>query len=174
MARWRVTTYSGVVAVCGAVAACTPTVPVATAPPAPAVQQPQTTLEAEPPGAAPHERKSGIDRSGRSVSGKASYYASSFDGKKMANGERLDAHKDVAASKTLPLGTTAKVINRETGKSATVKITDRGPHVDGRVIDVSPAVANQLDMKKKGVVRVEVKPITVPQSDGTVKTVAAQ
>jgi len=92
----------------------------------------------------------------------------------MANGERLDAHKDVAASKTLPLGTTAKVINRETGKSATVKITDRGPHVDGRVIDVSPAVANQLDMKKKGVVRVEVKPITVPQSDGTVKTVAAQ
>jgi rare lipoprotein A len=160
------------VVVCGLLGACTRTVPVATVPPAVVDRQETATLEAQPLNAVPRHRSPGIDRSGGAIAGKASYYGSGFDGKKMANGEHLDPSENVAASKTLPLGTTAKVIDRDTGKSATVRITDRGPHVGGRVIDVSPSVASQLDMKKKGVARVEVKPITVPQADGTVKSVA--
>jgi rare lipoprotein A len=81
----------------------------------------------------------------------------------------MDPQDNIAASKTLPLGSTAKVTNLETGKSETVKIQDRGPFVDGRVVDVSPRVAERLEMKEQGVSPVEVKPITVPQKDGGVK-----
>jgi len=81
----------------------------------------------------------------------------------------MNPESNVAASKTLPLGTTAKVTNLSNGKSATVKVEDRGPYVKGRVVDVSPKVAEQLDLKHKGVAPVEVKPITVPQPDGAVK-----
>jgi rare lipoprotein A len=110
-----------------------------------------------------------IDYSGRTESGKASYYAVKFEGRKMADGDRLDQSDNVAASKTLPIGTTAKVTNLETGKSVTVKIEDRGPHIAGRSIDVSSSVANKLDINKSGVAPVEVKPITVPQRDGGIK-----
>jgi rare lipoprotein A len=72
-------------------------------------------------------------------------------------------------SKNLPLGTTAKVTNLQNGKSANVKIEDRGPYAAGRVMDVSPAVADQLDLKKEGTAPVEVKPITVPQPNGAIK-----
>ena len=76
---------------------------------------------------------------------------------------------NVAASKTLPLGTTAKVTNLSNGKSATVKVEDRGPYVDGRVVDLTPKVADELDMKKVGVTPVVVAPIAVPQPDGAIK-----
>jgi rare lipoprotein A len=75
----------------------------------------------------------------------------------------------VAASKTLPLGSVAKVTNLDNGKSATVKIEDRGPYVDGRVVDLAPKVADELDIKGRGVAPVEVKPITIPEPDGGVK-----
>jgi rare lipoprotein A len=81
----------------------------------------------------------------------------------------LDPADNVAASKALPLGTTAKVVNTENGKEATVKVEDRGPFVDGRVVDVSPKVADDLDIKKQGAAPVVVKPVTVPQPDGGVK-----
>lgn len=111
----------------------------------------------------------GEDSSGRSEQGKASIYAGSFQGRKMADGHTFSTRGNGAASKTLPLGTTAKVINLDTGKSANVSVQDRGPYVKGRVMDVSPAVAGKLDMKHAGVARVEVKPIAVPQPDGSVK-----
>ena len=76
---------------------------------------------------------------------------------------------NVAASKNLPLGSVAKVTNLENGKTATVKIEDRGPYVDGRVVDLTPKVARQLDIKSEGVAPVEVKPVTLPQPDGEVK-----
>lgn len=109
-----------------------------------------------------------IERSGRAEQGGASYYAQQFGGRTMANGRKFDPLSNAAASKTLPLGTTAKVINRENGKSANVTIQDHGPFIDGRIIDVSPEIARELQMKKKGVVPVEVKPITVPQPNGEV------
>jgi rare lipoprotein A len=87
----------------------------------------------------------------------------------MADGRPMNPHSNVAASKTLPLGTTAKVTNLQNSRSATVKIQDRGPYVAGRVIDVSPVVAEQLDLGKHGAALVEIKPITVPQSNGAIK-----
>jgi len=106
--------------------------------------------------------------------GKASFYASKFAGRKMANGNRMDPDGNNAASKTLPLGTTAKVTNLETGKSAVVTIQDRGPYVPGRIVDLSPATAQQIGIShRKGVALVVVAPIAVPQPDGNVKLGAA-
>jgi rare lipoprotein A len=94
--------------------------------------------------------------------GKASYYARRFGGQKMADGSRLNLSSNAAASKTLPLGTKARVTNLETGKSAVVEIKDRGPHVKGRIIDLTPKTAAQLGMKEDGVAAVEVQPIAPP------------
>jgi len=136
-------------------------------PDSPAARQEARKLDALPP-VAPHGRAS-IDHSGRKEAGRASFYSRRFTHRKMANGERLNPHANVAASKTLPLGTTATVTNLQNGRSAMVKIEDRGPYVDGRVVDVSPKVAQDLGVGKRGVVPVVVKPITVPQPDGAVK-----
>jgi rare lipoprotein A len=146
------------------------TAAVAAVPPpeSPAARQEARRLARLPPLPAPHGKGS-IDHSGRSQKGGASFYARSFAHKKMANGRHLDPNANVAASKTLPLGTVATIVNTENGKAATVKVEDRGPYVDGRVVDVTPKVAKDLDMKAGGVVQVMVKPIAVPQPDGGVK-----
>jgi rare lipoprotein A len=110
-----------------------------------------------------------IDHSGRREKGRASFYSHRFTNRKMADGHRMNPNSDIAASKTLPLGSVAKVTNLQNGKTATVKIEDRGPYVNGRVVDLAPKIANQLDLQEKGVAPVEVKPITLPQPDGGVK-----
>jgi rare lipoprotein A len=109
-----------------------------------------------------------IDHSGRKEKGRASVYAHRFADRKMADGRPMDPNSNVAASKTLPLGSVAKVTNLNNGKTAMVKVEDRGPYVKGRVLDLSPKAAANLDMKEKAVVPVEVKPITLPQPDGGV------
>lgn len=141
----------------------------APAPLSPQAQRTALELNALPAKPAPHTKHPPIDHSGRKQAGKASYYAGKFDGRKMADGRRFNPHANVAASKSLPLGTTAQVVNLKNGKTAVVSIQDRGPHIDGRVIDVTPKVARKLGMKKKGVVPVIVKPIAVPQPNGRVK-----
>ena len=117
-----------------------------------------------------------LDRSGRAKVGKASFYARKFSGRKMADGNPMDPHRDNAASKTLPLGTTAKVTNLATGQSAVVTIQDRGPYVPGRIVDLSPSTAHKVGITpQNGVATVEVAPIAVPLPDGSVKPgVAAQ
>lgn len=122
------------------------------------------------PGAAKVARKPLLDHSGKARHGNASYYARKFQGKKMADGTRMNPNANIAASKTLPLGTTARITNLESGKSEVVEIRDRGPYVGGRIVDVSPKVAEKLEMKEDGVAPVVVKPITVPLPDGSVKT----
>jgi rare lipoprotein A len=134
---------------------------------APAARQAAAELNKLPP--LPPAPAGHIDHSGRTQKGRASYYAHHFANRKMADGRRMNPNSNVAASKTLPLGSVAKVTNLENGKTATVKIEDRGPYVNGRVVDLAPKVADQLELKKKGVVSVEVKPITLPQADGGVK-----
>jgi rare lipoprotein A len=115
-----------------------------------------------------------IDRSGRKRVGKASFYANRFGGRKMADGQRMDLKDSNAASRTLPLGTTAKVTNLETGKSAVVTIQDRGPYVGGRIVDLSPSTAQKIGIsRREGVAKVEVVPIAVPLPDGSVKPGAA-
>jgi rare lipoprotein A len=111
-----------------------------------------------------------LDRTGRARVGKASYYARSLAGRRMADGTPMNPHDDNAASKTLPLGTVARVTNLETGRVALVTIQDRGPYVPGRILDVSPGTARQLGIDRHdGVAKVEVAPIVVPQADGTLK-----
>jgi len=147
-------------------ATSTPSVqPPATPSPITPAQQEAVRLDQLPAVTAPHA----ADHSGRKLVGRASFYARHFDGKKMADGRRFDPATNVAASKTLPIGTTAKVINLGNGKSATVTVEDRGPNVAGRILDVSPKVAETLNMQKSGIAHVVVKPIAVPQPDGRVK-----
>jgi rare lipoprotein A len=100
--------------------------------------------------------------------GNASYYSSRLQGKKTASGAPMDQGAMTAASRTLPLGAKAKVTNLATGKTADVKINDRGPVSKGRVIDVSKKAANQLGIKKEdGVapVKVEAKPVDQPTAE---------
>ena len=83
----------------------------------------------------------------------------------MANGERFNQNSDSAAHRNLPLGTTARVENLENGRSATVKVEDRGPYARNRIIDLSPRTAEQLGMKHAGHAPVRVTPIDVPEKD---------
>ncbi|MDX5423339.1 MAG: septal ring lytic transglycosylase RlpA family protein [Hymenobacteraceae bacterium] len=94
---------------------------------------------------------------GYTEEGKASYYSRKLQGRKMANGEPYRRGKLTAAHRTLPLGTKVKVTNLKTNKTVKVKITDRGPFVKGRVVDLSEAAAKRLDYIKAGVVPVKVK-----------------
>jgi rare lipoprotein A len=111
-----------------------------------------------------------LDHSGKPRKGKASYYGRNFYKKKMADGTPMNPQSNAAASKTLPIGTTAKVTNLDNGKSAVVEIKDRGPYVKDRIVDVTPKTADTLGLKKDGTAPVEVKPMSVPQPDGSVKT----
>jgi len=122
------------------------------------------------PDPAPAPAKPQPDRTGRSRVGVASFYADSFFGREMANGEPMDPGGDNAASRTLPIGTTAKVTNLSSGQSALVTIQDRGPYAKGRLVDLSPATAQKIGIsRRKGVARVRVSPIAVPLPDGSVK-----
>lgn len=89
--------------------------------------------------------------------GKASYYGDQFSGRKTASGTTFRQYKRTAAHKTLPFGTKVKVINIKNGKSVKVKITDRGPFVHGRIIDLSKKAARKIDMVRDGVVEVKLK-----------------
>jgi rare lipoprotein A len=84
------------------------------------------------------------------LQGEASYYADSLSGNKTASGEPYDKNAMTAAHRTLPFGTRVKVTYANTGKSFILTINDRGPHVKGRIIDVSGAAAEQLGMKQDG------------------------
>jgi rare lipoprotein A len=111
-----------------------------------------------------------LDRSGRRRVGKASFYAVKFAGRKMADGSPMEPTGNNAASRTLPLGTTAKVTNLSTGMTAIVEIRDRGPYVAGRIVDLSPATARAIGLDARtGVTRVAVSPITVPMPSGRIK-----
>ena len=89
--------------------------------------------------------------------GKASYYANSFEGKKTASGETFHQSELTAAHKTIPFGTLVTVKNMATGKIITVRINDRGPFVRGRIIDLSEIAAQQIDMLNAGVANVSIK-----------------
>ena len=90
--------------------------------------------------------------------GLASWYGGKFQGRRTANGEIFDTEQLTAAHKTLPFGTRVKVTSLETGQSVIVRINDRGPFVEGRVIDLSRAAAARIGIAGRGVgpVRVEV------------------
>ena len=89
--------------------------------------------------------------------GRASYYADKFNGRKTANGEIFSNSKLTAAHKTLPFGTKVKVTNVRNGKSVNVRINDRGPFVAGRMIDLSKEAAKKIGIVNAGVGNVKIK-----------------
>jgi len=94
--------------------------------------------------------------------GVASWYGLDFHGLATSSGEPYDMHAMTAAHTTLPLPTWVEVTNLENGKSVIVKVNDRGPFVDNRLIDLSYAAATQLDMVRNGTARVEVRTVAAP------------
>jgi rare lipoprotein A len=91
------------------------------------------------------------------LQGVASWYGGKFHGRLTSSGEVFDTNEMTAAHRTLPFGTMVKVTNEDNGKSAVVKINDRGPFVDGRIIDLSRAAAEEIDMLSQGVARVSLE-----------------
>ena len=92
--------------------------------------------------------------------GNASWYGVPFNGRRASNGEIYDMDKLTAAHRTLPFNTMVRVTNLNNGKSTTVRITDRGPFVDNRIIDLSRAAARQIESVGPGVVPVRVEVLT--------------
>ena len=94
--------------------------------------------------------------------GTASWYGEQFDGKQTASGEPFDMYDLTAAHPTLPLGTRVKVTNLHNRKSVVVVVNDRGPVVDGRIIDLSYAAAEALGFQEKGLQRVRLDVVQYP------------
>jgi len=92
--------------------------------------------------------------------GQASYYGDEFHGKKTANGEIYNMYELTAAHKTLAFNTKVKVTNLQNNKSVIVRINDRGPFKPGRIIDLSKAAAQKIDLIKYGVVQVKIEKVT--------------
>jgi rare lipoprotein A len=96
------------------------------------------------------------------LEGDASWYAGKFQGRTTASGEVFDTNEMTAAHKTLPFGTIVEVTHRSRGTSVTVRINDRGPFVEGRVIDLSRAAADALSMTAEGVAPVTLRIVELP------------
>jgi rare lipoprotein A len=86
--------------------------------------------------------------------GIASYYGPGFHGRTTANGERFNAYGLSAAHRSLPFGTMVKVTNQSNGKSITIRINDDGPHVPGRIIDLSEGAFSHIASKAQGLANV--------------------
>ena len=95
--------------------------------------------------------------SGYTEEGNASWYGAPFHGRRASNGEVYDMYKLTAAHRTLPFETMVRVTNLNNGKSTTVRITDRGPFVENRIIDLSLAAAREIELVGPGVARVRVE-----------------
>lgn len=105
---------------------------------------------------------------GQSQTGKASFYADKFEGQPTASGEKYKHNKLTAAHKTLPFGTVVRVTNIANGNTVDVVINDRGPYVDGRIIDLSRSAAEKLGFINLGVT--DVKLDVVDAGDGKSKS----
>jgi rare lipoprotein A len=96
--------------------------------------------------------------------GIASWYGHPYHGRRAANGEVYDMEKLTAAHRTLPFGTWVEVLNLRNQKRVRVRINDRGPFVEGRIVDLSRAAARQIAMIGPGTAKVRLKVITPPRT----------
>jgi len=156
-------------------------------PPPPSATPESSSNEApgtsHPEGAAKNDRLSGPEASNADLAeptipanatpvstetGKASWYGPPYHNRRGSNGEFYNMHAMTAAHRTLPLGSIVRVTNLKTGHAALVRITDRGPFIPGRVLDLSLAAARKIDVYQPGVaeVRVEVMQTPVPLDTG--------
>lgn len=103
----------------------------------------------------------GTSKSTFSQSGQGSYYADKFAGRPTASGAPYRPGKLTAAHNTLPFGTKIRVTNTRTGRSVKVVVNDRGPHVKGRIVDVSKKAARKLGLIDAGVAPVQLKVVRI-------------
>jgi len=89
--------------------------------------------------------------------GIASWYGGTFHGKKSADGSRFNKYNFTAAHKTLPFGSLVRVTNLQNSKTCVVKITDRGPYISGRIIDLSTAAAKEIGIFSSGISKVKLQ-----------------
>ena len=99
---------------------------------------------------------------GWTETGIASWYGIPFDGRRTSSGEIFDMHALTAAHRTLPFNTWLEVTDLQSGKQVEVRINDRGPFVDGRIIDLSMGAADQLGIIRAGLAKVRLKVIKPP------------
>lgn len=105
---------------------------------------------------------------GQTQTGKASFYADNFEGRLTANGEKYRHKNLTAAHKTLPFGTRVRVTNLANQKQVEVVINDRGPYVDGRILDLSKSAAEQLGFVNQGIAEVSLQVLDAGDGKGTV------
>ena len=98
------------------------------------------------------------------VEGQASFYGKKFHGRKTANGETFNMYAKTAAHKSLPFNTLIKVTNLANKRTVIVRINDRGPFIENRILDLSFQAAKELDMIKQGVTTVSIKILTFKKS----------
>jgi len=103
---------------------------------------------------------------GYSETGLASWYGGKFHGRLTANQEVFDMYKPSAAHKTLPLPSYIRVLNHNNNKSVIVRVNDRGPFVEGRIVDLSYAAAKLIGMEKSGLAPVTIEVIKLPDNPG--------
>jgi rare lipoprotein A len=136
-------------------------------PPPKQVNQPIDSIEEKTsevtPSEVPSSNESITSEPVFSEDGIATYYSNNLQGHKTSFGERYDKRKYTAAHKTLPFNTMAKVTCIDNEKSVIVRINDRGPHGKNRVIDLSKAAADEIDLTRKGLAKVRVEVFEYPQ-----------
>jgi rare lipoprotein A len=110
-------------------------------------------------------------RIGASEKGVASWYGEPYHGRRAASGEIYDMEQLTAAHRTLPFQTWVEVTNLKNGKHVDVRITDRGPFVDGRIIDLSRAAAREIDMLRMGIAPVRLRVIKPPRVSSVIEPV---
>jgi rare lipoprotein A len=143
-------------------------------PPGISASEPQTTSENSEPSAEPAEPAQKTVEApirGKPLmveTGLASWYGGPYHNRRGSNGEVYNMHAMTAAHRTLPMNSVVRVTNVKTGRSAVVRITDRGPFIQGRILDLSEAAAKKVDVWAAGVamVRIEVLRTPVPLNSG--------
>jgi rare lipoprotein A len=138
--------------------------PTVTRPPTPPTTTKPQPVPTRPPGAEPVlQGETGI----------ASWYGHPYHGRRTANGEVYNMYEMTAAHRTLAFNTMVKVNNLENGRSVTVRINDRGPFVEGRIIDLSFASAQAMGMPSTALVRLEILGRTTPTTEASAPGVYA-
>jgi rare lipoprotein A len=141
-------------------------------PPPPAIESesvPRTRAAAKPktqePEAAEQEDVIGVPGNAKPIfseTGMASWYGPPYHNRRASNGEIYNMNALTAAHRTVPLGSICRVTNLKTGSSTLVRITDRGPFIKGRIVDLSLAAAKKIGVWKAGVARVKLEVLTSP------------
>jgi rare lipoprotein A len=134
-------------------------------PPPPQASTPDNSEPAATEAPPPEPKAEVVPRKTKPIyveTGMASWYGPPYHNRRGSNGEVYNMYALTAAHRTLPLNTMARITNLETGHSAMVRITDRGPFVEGRILDLSLAAAKQVDVWSAGVAKVKLEVMETP------------